>query len=105
MLTRNVHYSEQPDQVIVTENGRKAMVEFPLNVTEVEKEIDGETFTEYVAEEVYSIQTVAVPNLKEKVIAHYDAWLEKAKIPETKETTIEDLINVIDALTDMIIGE
>ena len=105
MLTRNVHYLEQPDSVIVTENGRKAMVEFPLNVTEIEREIEGETFTEYVAETVYSLPTIAVPNLKDRVLANYEAWLEQAMIPEPKETTIEDLVEVIDALTDMIIGE
>ena len=105
MLTRNVHYSTRPDRVIVTENGRKAMVEFPLDVTEVENEIDGEIYTEYVADFVYSLPTIAVPNLKDKVLANYDAWLLKAKVPEAKETTIEDLVEVIDALADMIIGE
>ena len=105
MLTRNVHYLEQPDSVIVTEYGRKAMVEFPIDVTEVEIEIEGETYTEYVAETVYSLPTVAVPNLKDRVLVNYEAWLERAKIPEPKETTIEDLVEVIDALTDLIIGE
>lgn len=105
MQTKNVHYLERPDSVIVTENGRKAMVEFPINVNEVEREIEGEIFTEYIAETVYYLPTIAVPNLKERVLANYEAWLEQAMIPEPKETTIEDLVEVIDALTDIIIGE
>ena len=105
MQTKNVHYSTRPDLVIITENGRKATIEFPIDVTEIEKEFDGETITEYLAETVYSFQTISVPNLKQKILTNYDAWLERAKIPEVQEITIEDLVEVIDALTDIIIGE
>lgn len=34
MQTKNVYYSNQPDRVIVTERGGKAIVEFPYEVPE-----------------------------------------------------------------------
>ena len=37
MQTKNVYYSNQPDAVIVTERGKKAVVEFPCNVTEIKE--------------------------------------------------------------------
>ena len=102
MLTRNVHYAEQPERVIVTctEKGERATVEFPLDVEEVEREES----TEYVAAEVYSMQTRNVPGLKERVLDNYDEWLEMAKKPEPQKTELSDVIEAINVLTDLILG-
>ena len=88
----------------MTTYGLVSTVEFPINISEVIVEGE-ETYTEYVAENVYSFKTVTTPNLKERIEASYAEWLEKAKTPEPQETTIEDLVEIIDALTDIIIGE
>ena len=100
MQTKNVYYSNQPDAVIVTERGKKAVVEFPCNVTEI-KEGDR---TEWLAANVYYIETVATPNLKERVEAEFEAWLEAAKEPGPQPTSLDDVVEALNALTDIIIG-
>ena len=102
MLTRNVHYAEQPDTVIVnrTEKSEYAVVEFPLDVEEVERE-EG---TEYVAAEVYSLRTMNKPGLKDRVLDNYEEWLEKAKQPEPQTTDLADVVEAINVLTDLILG-
>lgn len=100
MQTNDVYYAEQPNRVVVTVNGGNALVEFPVNVTEVETE-DGK---QYCAEKVYSLRTKATENLAERVEANYDAWLDIAKVVETPKTTVNDLVDAINALTDMVIG-
>ena len=105
MLTRNVHYSEQPEYVMITSNGNMACVEFPINV---ERRVIGdgeESRYEWVAEKVYSLMTKNTPNLEERINANYEEWLAKAKEPSTEKVTMEDLIEAIDALTDIVIGE
>ena len=104
MLTRNVHYSEQPDSVMITSNGSISVIEFPINVTAYQKEDGEETIWEWVAEKVYSVETVTTNNLKERVESRYSDWLELAKKAEPTETTISDLVEAINALTDMVIG-
>lgn len=101
MQTNNVYYSDRPDNVMVTANGSKAIVDFPINVTEIEME-DG---AQYKAEIVYSILTVNTPNLKNRVEADYDAWLEIAMTPEPQKAELSDVIEAVNALTEMIIGE
>ena len=104
MQTRNVHYSQQPDNVIITEHAGKAVIELPINVAEVVKEYEGETITEWVAEKVYYIRTVSTQGLKERVEADYDAWLELASVPDPSSVTMEDLVDAINTLTDIILG-
>lgn len=101
MLIRNVYYAEQPDEVIVTERGGKAIIEFPTDVSEIETE-DG---TQYKADVVYYIETAATPNLKGRVEAEFDAWLDLAKIPAVQPTTLDDVVEALNALTEIVIGE
>lgn len=100
MQTKNVYYSNQPDRVIVTERGGKAIVEFPCDVTE----ITSEEKTEWLAETVYFIETMATPNLKARVEAEFEAWLEAAKEPTPQPTSLEDVVEALNVLTDIIIG-
>lgn len=100
MQTNNVYYSQQPDNVIVTSRGNRAVIEFPLNVTKVEAE-DGE---QWKAETVYSFETAARSGLKEKIEANYDAWLKRAKEVEPQAATLSDVVDAINALTDLILG-
>ena len=100
MLTRNVYYSEQPNNVIVTVNGDKAVVEFPLNVSEVEVE-EGSM---WLAESVYSVETMNTPNLAERVEANFDKWLDLAKQPKPQTTNLEDVVEAINALTEIVLG-
>ena len=100
MQTNGVYYADRPDRVMITTNGSNALVEFPINVQEIETE-DG---IQYFAEKVYSIKTQATDNLLGRVEANYDAWLDIAKIVEPPQTTVDDLVEAINALTDMVIG-
>ena len=100
MLTRNVYYSEQPNRVIVYTSGDKAIVEFPLNVSEVETE-EG---TMWLAEEVYAVKTANTPNLVERVEANYDKWLDLAKQPEPQAPALGDVVEALNALTEIILG-
>lgn len=100
MQTKNVHFSERPESVIVTTVGRKATIDFPVGITEVEKE-DG---MEYVAETVYTMSTIATPRLKERIDANYEEWLNIAKQPVKQAPEMYDIIEAINALTDLIIG-
>ena len=101
MLTRNVHYTEMPESVVVYQNGDNATVEFPLDVTEVTRE-DGAT--EYVAAEVYSLRTRNTPNLKDRVLDNYEAWLTIAELPEPQKAELSDVVEAINVLTDLILG-
>lgn len=101
MQTRNVHYSERPDDVMIVANGPMAVIELPVNVTEVE--VDEER-TEYVAEYVYSVKTVNTPDLKKRVEENYEAWLEVAMQVEPQKPSIEDVVDAINVLTDLILG-
>lgn len=100
MQTKNVYYSEQPDKVIITSNGKFAEVELPVNVTEIENE-EG---TQYVAETVYRTRTIAAPNLKERVLENYEQWLEKAKETEPQRTELSDVVEALNALTEIVLG-
>ena len=100
MLTRNVYYSEQPDRVIVYTSGDKAIIEFPINVSEVEVEES----TNWLAEEVYSIKTTNTANLAERVEANYDAWLDLAKQPEPQSPQLGDVVEALNALTEIVLG-
>lgn len=80
--------------------GKKAIVEFPTNVTEIEKE-DG---VEYVASTVYSLETMHTADLAERVSNNFDEWLDKAKVIEPSETTLADVIDAVNALTDIVLG-
>lgn len=100
MQTRNVYYSSQPNRVIVNAAGKKAVIEFPIGVTEIETE-EGKS---WLAETVYSVETMATPNLETRVEANYDAWLELAKKPEPQSAVLEDVVDALNALTEIVLG-
>lgn len=100
MRTKNVYYAERPERVIVLANGGSAIVEMPVGITEIETE-DG---LQYCAENVYTVQTRNTPNLKQRVEQNYEAWMAAAQVVEEPKTTVEDLAEAINALTDIVIG-
>lgn len=102
MLTKNVHYAENPDKIIVLRNGNIAVVEMPTEVKEIELEDER---TEYVAEKVYSVRTQNTPNLEERVEANYEEWLALAAEVEPQMATLEDVIDAVNALTEIVIGD
>ena len=104
MQTKNVFYSEKPDKVIVTANGKTALVEFPVDVKKITTGEGEEARIEYVAETVYAIKTTNTSNLKERVSKHYDAWLEVAKHIEPQHPSLSDVIEAVNTLTDIIVG-
>lgn len=75
MQTKNVYFSEKPDRVIVRTAGKRAVIDFPVNVTEIEEN----DRTEWLAETVYHYRTTATPNLEERVNANYEDWLKLAQ--------------------------
>lgn len=100
MQTKNVYYADKPAKVIITENNGSAVVELPVNVSEV----DTEEGKQYLAETVYYVRTKATKNLKSRVTKNYNAWLEVASIIEPQKATLDDAIDAINALTDIVIG-
>lgn len=101
MQTKNVYYAKEPDRVMVTTCGDNALVEFPIGVAKVQT--DGGV--QYFAKKVYSLKTRATGNLKERIERNYDAWLNMAQAEEEiPQTTISDLVEAVNALTDMILG-
>lgn len=100
MLIRNVYYGEQPDNVIINERGGRAVVEFPIDVTEIPTE-DG---VQYKADKVYWLETSATPNLRARVEAEYEAWLELAKTPIAQPATLEDVVDAVNVLAEIVIG-
>lgn len=101
MQTNNVFFAERPEKVIVTTRGRKSLIEFPCKVEAVETE-DG---VQYRAETVYSLETMSRDGLKERVDANYDAWLDRAKKVTPQPATLGDVVDALNALTDLILGE
>ena len=99
MQTKNVIYAEHPERVMVYKNGGRARIEFPIDV----EEIATEDRTEYLAKTVYSMETAATSGLKERVENNYEQWLAIAMIPEPQSTTLDDVIEAVNALTDMIL--
>lgn len=77
------------------------MVNFPADVVETKTD-DGQTM--WIAGTVYSMETMYTPNLADRIEADYDAWLELASEPVVGETTIADIVESINALTDIILG-
>lgn len=100
MQTRNVYYAERPDDVIITANGESALIEFPVDVTEIVSD-EG---TQYKAKVVYSLKTRNTPNLTGRVLEHKDVWLAAAKVPEPQKTELSDVVEAINALTELVIG-
>lgn len=104
MLIRNVHYAEKPKKVVITTCGSVSVVEFPLDVQEVI--IEGEEDrVEYVADSVYSLTTMNTANLRERIEGNYEEWLEKAKEVVTPKTSLEDVMEAVNALAEIVIGE
>lgn len=104
MIVKNVCYAQMPDEVIVKIHGDRAYVEMPVNVTESTYERDGETVIDYVAETVYFVTTKPTKNLAERVLADKEAWIEIAKQTAPIETTVADLVEAINALTEIVLG-
>lgn len=100
MLTKNVYFAERPDSVIIRTHDTKAIVEIPKGITKVETE-DG---TQYMAKELYSIETRNAPGLKERVEKNKNLWIEAAKKSEPAKASLEDVIEAINTLTDIVIG-
>lgn len=100
MQTKNVYYAHRPEKIIITENNGYAVVELPVNVSEVET-ADG---MQYLAETVYYVKTKATTNLKSRVKKKYSAWLEVASVIEPQRATLDDAIEAINTLTDLVIG-
>lgn len=100
MQTRNVHYAERPGEFVVRASGGRAVIEFPVNVTEVERE-DG---TEYVADIVYSCETRYTDDLEARVAENIAAWMEAARTPVPQSTTLADVVEALNALTDLVVG-
>ncbi len=71
----------------------------PINFEPVEV-----TKTEYLAHKVYVIETTYTPNLADRIKVDFDEWLALAKIPEPAKTTIPDLEEAINALTEIVLG-
>ena len=95
-MQTNVYYAERPDRVIVTVHGDKAVIEFPVGITEEQTE-DG---TQWRADTVYSIVTRFRDRLKEAVEAGYEAWLNTARKRSEDEArkasklTMDDLTEI-----------
>lgn len=101
MIQKNVYYQSPPDKVVISEKGNNAVVEIPVNVVKVEKE-DGDV---WLAETVYYAITKNAKNLRDRVLRDFDAWLEIASAPEPEpQATVQDLVDYVDALTEMILG-
>lgn len=96
MMIENVYYATQPDRVLVTAKGKRAIIEFPIGVSETEEG--------WVAETVYSIETMNTQNLEKRVNANYELWLELAKKPEPQTTELSDVVEAINALTEIVLG-
>lgn len=100
MITYDVFYDKRPEEIEIRANGESAVIEFPVNVKEVETE-DGK---QYCAERVYSVKARYTENLLERVRANKEAWLAKAMKIEVPKATVEDLVEAIDILTGIVLG-
>lgn len=90
--------------MVITTCGSVSVVEFPLDVQEVI--IEGEEDrVEYVADSVYSLTTMNTANLRERIEGNYEEWLEKAKEVVTPKTSLEDVMEAVNALAEIVIGE
>lgn len=99
MMTKNVYFSTRPDEVIVTVKGDRAIVEFPLEVSEVTTD-DG---VQWCAKRVYSLFTFARKNLKELIERNYEQWLNRAmQTVSADKVTLDDVASALVELADMI---
>lgn len=102
MLIKNVYYQEEPEKVEIRRYGRKATVVFATDIRkreETEEEDGG-----YIAGKVYTIDVDYTKKLRSRVEENYDEWLLRAKKSETKETTLEDVVEALETLTDVVMG-
>ena len=102
MLTRNVYFTERPENVIVTRFGNTycCRIDLPVNIEEVET---GEGETQWKAD-VYSVEAGYTVDIKERVEENYDAWMEVAQAVIAPEPTIQDVVEAMNELTDLILG-
>jgi hypothetical protein len=100
MLMKNVYYQEPPAPFEIRQHGKNATILFPTAVETVE----GEEETQYFAKRVYVLETGYTPNLEERINNNFDLWLARAKVPEEVPTTLDDVVEAINALTDIVMG-
>lgn len=99
MLIKNVYYQEQPEPFEIRRYGKNmATVVFPTEVSETEE-------GDYLATKVYALDVNYTTNLRERIENNFEAWLSRAKKPEIKEATLEDVIEAVNALTDIILED
>ncbi len=103
MLIKNVYYSQQPPQFEIRRSDRKAVVLFPTDVTRVPANEEDEE-PGYLAENVYYLVTGWTENLESRILSDPSKWLKVAKIPTPVQTTIPDLEEAINTLTEIVLG-
>lgn len=96
MMIENVYYPTRPDRVIVKVKNKRAIIEFPTGVSETEEG--------WKAEVVYSVETMNTPNFEKRVSENYDTWLALAKKPDPQTTELSDVVEAINALTEIVLG-
>lgn len=101
MLIRNITYQERPAPFEIRKHGRMATVVFPMDVVEAEGP-EGEA--EYLARRVYVLETGWTQGLEERIQGDFSKWLANAKKPEDPKTTLDDLVEAINTLTDIVMG-
>lgn len=121
MLIKNVTYNSQPDTFEIRRSGAKAVVLFPCDVEEIEidntPEMQNEnesglpeigsgssTTTQYIAHNVYYLETNWTANLEQRVAANVEGWKALAMVPESKEPTLNDVIEAVNALAEVVLG-
>lgn len=121
MLIKNVTYNEYPPAFEVRRSGAKAVVVFPTDIEEIQIEEQVEpsenvssllpeigsgtsTTTQYLAHKVYQLETNWTPNIEQRIEANFAGWLAKAKIPAVQEATLSDVVEAVNALTELVLG-
>lgn len=100
MQTKNVYYTEEPGRFIVNKRGANAVIEFPVDV----QKLEGEERTEWLAKTVYAITTRYTENLADRIEADFELWLGAAKQTEPQPVDLNDVVEALNALTEIVIG-
>lgn len=99
MMTKDTHFADEPQRFIITTADNMAHIEFPTNV----REIETEERTEYVAD-VYYMRTANRDGLHDEIKNNYEAWLARAMEEPMPKTSLEDVVDAVNALVDIVIG-
>ena len=76
----------------------RALVSFPLNVTELEDNGG------WMAAEVYDITRPWNEGLADAIDANYAVWLQRAKAESEPVATLEDVVEGLNELAEIILG-